>query len=154
MAAVVANRTFFEAMLVTLKQAASGAAGPLHGATIDLFQTPQSLTDTTTYATLTGAIATYDGYSSGQPYTVTWSAVSEGEDGVIEMLGTAVEFRPSGSTTPNSIYGFYLNNAGATDWLLAGEVDNAPVNMASDLDHLTITVRYRPDDQSLAVSIS
>lgn len=131
--------------------ASVATVGCLDGCTVDLVKDDITLNRTTTKAAADAAVATYSGYAQGD---ITWSAPTISDDGEIEFLGTTDEFRPTGSGTTNSIYGLYVKNAGNTKLLFAGAFDDAPLPMASTLDSIVVTLRFRPRSNSIVAMIS
>jgi hypothetical protein len=74
---------------------------------------------------------------------VTWSAPTIGTDGLVELLGVIDEWRPTGDTTPNSIYGLYLVD-GNDSLAAVGRFDDPPVAMESALNKIEVVVRFQP----------
>lgn len=96
--------------------------------------------------------ATYDGYAKK---SVTWSAPTRSDDGFIEVVGVIAEFRPTGSVTPNSIYGVLLvDTTGAILYGAARFDDPVPLPMNSTLDQILITLRIRITPGGLVVTIT
>lgn len=94
---------------------------------------------------------TYTGHADK---SITWLAPSVGDDGVVEVIGTVPEFRPTDAVLPNTVYGAIVINTGATEVYMGGRFTDGPLPMESALDAILLTVRFRPSDQSLAVVIS
>lgn len=126
-------------------------AGTLNLCEVELIKDDIDITATTTYADLELAKATYTGH--GQE-VVTWGDATRSDDGEIEYLGDCGEFRPTGTTITNGIYGLYVRNAGHTDTLFQCRFASPPIPMESALDAIKVTLRYRPGSNSLAVLIS
>lgn len=132
--------------------AANVIAGELATATVHLGQVNQVIDRNTTKADLTPNEADFDGYAAG---TVTWLTPSIADDGNVEVVGTVPEFRPTGSTTPNSIYTLWVLSAvTGTPLCFAAMFDNAPLGMGSTSDSILVTLRFRPQNGGLVVVIS
>ncbi len=127
------------------------SGGPFAAAKMHLFQQELALSRDTVLATLTAAEATYTGYNASG---VTWSAPTIGEDGTIESQGVVSEFRPSGTTVGNSIYGFYLTNSAGTVLLACANLANGPVPMNGTTNNLVVIPRLRPDNTGIFDQIS
>jgi hypothetical protein len=94
---------------------------------------------------------TYTGHADK---SITWLAPSVGDDGVVEVIGTVAEFRPTDAVIPNTVFGALVINTGGTAVYMGGRFEGGPLPMESALDSIVLTVRFRPSDQSLAVVIS
>jgi hypothetical protein len=140
--------TEFQASL--LARALADTTGYLVGMQVDLFQTPIAILPTTPLATFTAAIATYTGYAQ---HIMVWDLPSLDETGQVQVVGTAVIFRPTGTAIGNSIYGCYCTDAVSGDLLFAGAVDNAPVPMNSSLNLLQLQIIFRPASNSFVVTV-
>lgn len=117
-------------------------AATLAGVLVGLFQTDITVDRDTTLAELVAGIATFDGYAQE---VVTWGPATINDAGEIEFQGLVGEFRPTGSVTPNTIYGYYVQVPGGGGALLfAGRFDNPPLPMGSTLDNIIVTLRWRP----------
>jgi len=129
-------------ILVTIQQlildafaALVAVGGPLETVEVELFQNDIVPTPATPIGDYT--LADYDGYAAE---AVTWLAPSVSDAGVPELIGTVGEFRPTGSVTPNTVYGILLTD-GAGGLLYAGRFDAAPLPMGSTLDVVVVTPR-------------
>lgn len=129
----VPQETFLDIATVVV-----GVGGPLNGLTMGLFQNDIVPTPSTPLASLTPA--DYDGYAEEAN---AWLAPTISDAGVIEVHGIVGEFRPTGSVTPNSIYGWYLKNAGG-DLVASDRFAGAPLAMGSALNNILPTLIYRP----------
>lgn len=128
----------------------STAKGFLDSMKVRLFQTDLTPDANTPLGTLNSASATFNGYAEK---TVTWADPSIADNGGVESLGILSEWRPTGSDTPNNIYGLYsLTGDGSLG--LVGRFDEAPIPMGSVLDQLTVTLRFRPLDGGTTAVIS
>lgn len=123
-------------------------AGTLAGAEIALFQNDIVATGSLPLGDYTPA--DYDGYA---PEAVTWLAPSMGEGNEPEVIGIVGEFRPTGTTTPNVIYGALLTDGAGTTLFAAANLDNPPADMAATTDAIVVTVRLRYGPEGLLVSI-
>jgi hypothetical protein len=147
---LVGNEHVDELVALDATGSSSFAAGAFDGLIVDLYQDDITPTRTTPLSTYTAAIADYDGYGSA---SVTWGLPSRADDGTIEVLGTVAEFRPSGSDTPNTIFGLYTT-LGDGSLGFAARFDNAPVPMNDALNQITVTLRYRPSNGGFVDAIT
>lgn len=131
--------------------AITAVTGSLDGAEIGLVKDDIPLSRETTFAELELAKATYSGYA---PEAVTWGPATIADDGSIEFLGAAGEFRPTGSAVTNGIYGMYVIDGAGTGVLFCARFDNPPIPMESVLDMVQLTLRYRPNGTSKAAVLS
>jgi hypothetical protein len=134
-----------------LDASANVIAGALALDTVQLIQTNLALDRNTTLADVLAAIPTYVGYAAG---VITWLAPSIADDGSIEVVGTVPEFRPTNSVTPNSIFGAALINAAGNKLHAVSSLDGAPIPMASALNSILLTVRYKVSEQGAIVTIT
>lgn len=112
--------------------------GPLDVAMLRLFQNDVTPSANTVVGDLTAA--TYTGYAAE---AITWLAPSISTvDGEPEMIGTAGEFRPTGTTVTNEIWGYYITTAALT-LFSAGKLDSPPEPFDSVTNALLLTVRVR-----------
>lgn len=126
----------------------TAVTGSLVGAEIHLFTNDYLPTGITVIADMTEA--TYSGYAAE---AITWLAVSSADDGTIEVIGTAGEFRPTDDVVPNQCYGFWIEN-GAGVLLAAGRFDAPPIPMIDALDALILTPRIRVTPTGIASVVS
>jgi len=94
--------------------------------------------------------ADYTGYGAE---VVTWTVPTINDEGNIEIVGTAGEFRPTGTTVQNAIYGWLLTT-GAGALLAAGRFDGAPLPMESALDAILLIPRLRLTPEGIVVVVS
>lgn len=134
MAEFVAARTYTESILADMLTAVTGS---LVGVVANLFTNDVAVDEDTIAADLTAATYTGNGTEA-----VTFNAVSESDDGVLEVVGIAGEFRPTDAVIPEMVYGYWLVN-GAGVFLGAGRFDDGPLPMESALDSIIITPRLR-----------
>jgi hypothetical protein len=126
-------------------------AGSLTGAKVKLLKETVELSPTVLLADLVAAEADYTGYAEA---AVTWSAVTRGDDGVIEFLGTVPEFRPTGTVLTNAIFGLFVVDALEAVVYMVAAFEGGPLPMESALDSIRLTLRYRPDSKQLVAFIS
>jgi hypothetical protein len=118
--------------------------------TVHLFQNDTQVDRNTVIGDLTEA--TYTGYASE---AVTWLAPSVADDGAIEVVGTVGEFRPTGSAVVNDIYGIMVKSGiVGTPMVFCARFDDAPLPMASALNAIVVTLRWRPQTNGLVVTVS
>lgn len=119
-------------------------AGGLTGAEIHLFQNNIVFNPNTV---VIGDLveATYVGYAA---IALVFGVPSVSDDGNVESICTAQVWRPTNSVTPNSIYGFFIDD-GAGVLLAGGTFDIAPLPMNSALDVINTVVRFRLDSTGL-----
>lgn len=63
-------------------------------------------------------VATYDGYAAEAITPTTWPIFNEGTAQVV-AVGPGIVFSPTGSVTPNVIYGYYVTDSTGTRLLWA-----------------------------------
>jgi len=115
-------------------------AGGLTGAEIHLFQNNLVFDPATTE--ITDLVeATYGGYAA---LALTFGVPSVSDDGNVESICTAQVWRPTNSTTPNTIYGYFIDD-GAGVLLAGGTFDTGGLPMNSALDVINTVVRFRLD---------
>ncbi len=128
---------------VTTTQAGAGQSA-IYQAKIGLIKAAIAPSVSTILADLTPA--NFDGYALGA--AVTWTAAF-----LVGGLFTSVRsgnthYQPSGSVTPNTIYGAYLVNNAGTD-LLGVEIFDNPIPLSGAADafdyEMTITLDHRGD---------
>lgn len=134
-----------------LARAAADVADYLADLKVHLTMADLAITEATLLAELTAIEATYTGYALE---TVVWLDPSVSDDGNIEVVSTPMEFRPTASTVGNNIYACYCLAAVGGALLFAGPLDGAPIPMASTLNAILLTIRYRPATRSVSVVIS
>lgn len=128
----------------------STAPGTLYHAKIRLFQEDIAIDQDTTLAILNAASATFAGYTD---QTITFGPAGVSEDGAIEAIGTTPAYAPTDGVTPNNIWGIYIVDQ-AGDLAFAGRFDSPPIPMVDATSHLTVILRYRPIDQTAAVTVA
>jgi hypothetical protein len=103
-------------------------------------------------AALIAAEADYTGYAAG---VVTWGTPSKADDGTYEIVGTVPTFRPAGVVIVNNVWGGYLQQHAAPLHIpFAVIFDNAPLPMDDVLQTIDVVLRYRPQTQTIIISIS
>jgi hypothetical protein len=141
----------FEYQASQLGRAANDVAGELTGTKVHLYKTALPVDGTTDLATFHTDEATFTGYAAK---SITWLTPSVSDDGIVEVVGTVPEFRPTDSVAPNDIWGIYITDTAAATLLFCGQFDNPPLPMNGTTDAIVVTIRFRPADQSIAVQIS
>lgn len=145
MAELIPVQAFALAVLAQLVEADTGS---LLGCLVHLF----SSNTTPTPATIVGDVteADYSGYAAK---AVTFLAPSISDDGQPELVGTVAEFRPTGTTVTNVIYGGWIVNATSAlrYWF---RFDNPPLPMGATTDSILLTVRVRMSPSGLIVTVS
>lgn len=120
--------------------------GFLDGLKLDLAQDDLVWDRNLDLASCTPAVANFNGYAQK---TVTWQDASIADDGSVEVLSDPIQWVPTGSSTPNSIYGIYATLAGGNTLGFNGRFDDAPLPMDSVFQQITVTLRYRPTNGGL-----
>lgn len=141
---LVTNQAFELKVLNALK--AVGA--PLTGAKLDLYTNdiiPGRDLPRSAYVT-----ANFDGYAQA---AITWLGASVADDGTVEVIGTVPEFRPTGSVTPNNVFGVVVTDA-AGDLIGAARLDDAPTPLGSTLNNLLVTVRIKPTVKGFVLDVT
>jgi len=139
----------FQAQLID--EATDVIAGSLAGVKMGLYKVELTVDKTLTLAALVAAKATYATYVK---QTILWRAVSVNDAGEVEVQSEPLFWTPTDSVTPNSMWGLWIEDAGAVKLYWAGQFDSPPVPFNSTLDQLTVVVIYRPATQTIAVVIS
>jgi len=101
--------------------ALTATGGPLAGVKVHLFQNniiPGPGTQLTDFVD-----ATFDGYAAQA--AGTWGAPYYGPDGNAHVTAPGLQFQPTGSTTPNTIYGAYYTNTAGSALVGAVKFDNS-----------------------------
>lgn len=106
----------------------------LSGAKCKLFQSSLIPTPTTLQAAFAAAIATFTGYAD---FVIVWSAVGIGADGNAYIVGSRAFFQATDGVTPNTLGGFWLEDAGGD--LLCYGVFSSPIPIEAALDFIAIT---------------
>lgn len=140
-----------ERATVDVQPTAGATAGPLSLSEVHLGQTDLGITQATTYAALVAQEADYTGYA-GQ--VIVWGDPTTAADGTVEVIGVALLFAPTGTTTTNNVYNFWIEDTGGTKWYFAGPIVGGPLPMASALDVIQVTVRYRPASGTILVTVA
>lgn len=125
-----------------------GTGDYLDGAELSLFQNDIDPTPTTPIGDYD--VADYTGYGDE---AVTWLAPAITDGGIAEVVGTAGEFRPTGTTVGNSVYGCLLKTAGGA-LVGACKFADGPYPMTNALDQILLTVRLRYSATGLIVSVT
>ena len=136
----------------TLDLIADSIAGKFAGLKADLYKTDVALNPWPGDAALIAAVANFAGYAQG---VVTWGTPSQADDGTYEVVGTFPVWRPTDGVTPNNCYGIYFSTTGMSPVIMgAARFDNAPLPMDSALRTITVVIRYRPQTNTLVISVS
>lgn len=118
--------------------AAGPPAGRLNGVKVHLFQNNIVPTPATILTDLVEA--TFDGYAASA--AVTWGSVVVDPAGNAVVYGDAKTFTMTGSTTPNTVYGYYVtNSAGSTLEYL--ELFDSPVGFGGPGTTLVLLPAYK-----------
>jgi len=125
---------FLDALLVAM-----GTDSTLLGnGSIGLIREPFSSSDSITMADITEA--NYEGYARqgyGNP-----SVAFTGADGNEYVQGLTKMFVPTGSDSPNTIYGVFITNGDDSSTIQVTDAFDAPVPLASPANQITITPRF------------
>jgi hypothetical protein len=87
--------------------------------------------------------ATYGGYSRQALGTST--VTFTGADGKLYVEFSTVRFQPTGSSTPNTIYGIFLTPGSDSTKIYNTDTLTTPVGFAGTLNQLTVTPRFGLD---------
>lgn len=126
-------------------------AATLTGVKIGLTKSVLDIAPSRVLADFDGAKATYTGYAKA---AVTWHNVSRADDGSIELVSAPITFRPTDAVAPNSIYAWWLEDAGAAILYAAEAFSPGPLPMNSAMDELVLVIRYRPASGFISVVVS
>ena len=108
---------------------------------IGLISAPFTPNSSTTLGILTEA--NYNGYS--RKSIGTSSVTFTGGDGKAYVEFSTLQFIPSGSSTPNTIYGAFVTFGNSTTTLVYTEAFSPALPMASTSNQITITPRFGLD---------
>lgn len=128
--AIVMNTANLRAAIGAL---GDGTASLWGSATVHLYQNDVTPTVNSLLADFTEA--TFDGYGSA---TITWGSATNGPGDEASVYGTGLSFIATGDTTPNIIYGWWLQNAGGFRF---AERFDEPIPIASTGDDVTFQPR-------------
>jgi len=106
---------------ILLEEALDGLAAAVE---VNLYQNDYAPDPTTVLADLD--VATYDGYAAETVTPATWPVFFQGNSQAV-AVGPGIVFTPTGSTTPNVIYGYYLTDTGGTRLIWAERFPEAKV---------------------------
>lgn len=113
----------------------------LNGAIAHLFQSPMVPSPALTLADFTAIEADFDGYAASA--ALTWGAVGTDPADRAWVTAQEVEWVPTGTTTPNTIYGYYVTNAAGTALLFWDNFpDPIPVTGPPSVVHAVPTFQY------------
>jgi len=134
--------------LLALLTALVDTAAPLDGAEIGLFQNNITPDANTVLADLTEC--DYTGYAQE---AITWLVPSISDAGTPQVVGTVVEFRPTGTTVTNFAYGlFMLDGSGA--FVGAARFPDAPYPMQATTDSIVVMPAYQVSDSGQVAVVS
>lgn len=120
------------------KIAVGPPAGPLHGAEVHLYQNNIQITPDVQLSDLVEC--DFDGYAPGA--ALTWAApVPDGTGGAI-TYGGCVNFTATDGAKPNTAYGYYLTDTGATKVLYVEPFDT-PAGFDANGGSLVVLIAYR-----------
>lgn len=124
----------------TLASVISDVAGWLLPLTLHLFKSNTTPTTATVLGDFTEA--DFDGYAAGSPYNLTGPVVTVPTPGSGALVTyTLINFTPTGSITPNNIYGYYvLDSAGTLLW--CERAPSPPIVLNSTLTTLPLTIKF------------
>lgn len=109
MAEIVIARSAMPRFLNKIKDAAAGpVAGPLFEAEMQLYQ--NDFTPVGTMVIGDFDVATYDGYAA--QVIDPWTVPVINPNGFAVMYGPSLVWTPTGATTPNNIFGYYVTTDG------------------------------------------
>lgn len=126
---VIVPRTSRKAMLASIK----AESGYLDGAVCKLYKNSIAGGPNTELDVIEPA--DFDGYATSTE--ITWGGVALGEDDKAKVLGDRKEWVPTGTTTPNTVYGAYITNAAGTQ-LIAVLPFEAPVYVTGPDDVVSV----------------
>lgn len=113
--------------------------------TLRLLKDNMSPTQDTEIGDFTGKEATFSGYAAG---TITWAtptiAAHKGS-----MSGSAITFTHNGGATANTIYGYYITEAGGRSAeVISVEIFDASKLMSASGDLITITPKITANSEN------
>jgi hypothetical protein len=117
--------------------------GPLFGAIVGLFTNTITITHTTVFADLVEA--TFAGYSRSA--TITWGTVFTNPSFFAEADGNTTQFNCTGSTTPETITGYFVVDGSSQ--LLYAENFDTPIPISGSGDAVVIVPQFTLASQQL-----
>lgn len=148
---LVISSNHLDLQIAVLGTDTTGTEGYLKSMTVRLTKEDIDIQKDTPLADLVAAEADYDGYGAE---TVTFNAPSVADDGTVEVIGIIPEFRPTGSTTPNTVFNFFGVAVGDSSLALMGRFDGEGIPMGETTDAIVLTLRYRPSQAFDGVIVS
>ena len=145
----------YEALDIPVAGNATGSdttlLNPLLSASIGLCASSVSITRTNVIADFTAHESTFDGYARK---VITWNKPERLDNGTIGCVGTAAEWRPTGSTSPGSVYSIFITGSTSTTLMAAGALDDAPVPMEDAHSALVVTVIFNPVTGGIIIDVA
>lgn len=138
MPAVTTQEFQFEALHELIGDATATYVNVLRQMTLHLGTLNLPYDQNTPLSSCTPGEATYQGYSAD---TVTWNAPDLSAASGPEIMTTNNIWRPTGSASPNMVYGWWGLFPGSGSIACIGKFANAPVPMASALDLIQLVIR-------------
>ncbi len=132
---------FLNQLIVALNTTVSAGnfTGPLVKVKCGLFVNAITLTPETTLAMLT--VATFDGYALSAD--AVWGAPYLNADGSWSYSSSLIQFLMTGTTTPNTVYGYYVvpdpNTGSNLSW---AELFTAPIPMTTTGNAINISLNF------------
>lgn len=128
---------------------ADAVAATFDGAKVNLFQNDVTPTPGTPIGDYT--LATYTGNGAE---AVTWLDPVINDAGEPELIGIVGEFRPTGTTVGNAIFGIIVTDTAGTGLKAAARFDATPLPMAATTDNIVVTLRVRLTPNGLVVTVT
>lgn len=119
----------------------TGMTGSLNGGVARLYQVGLSIDQFTTFATINAEQADYDGYAASAAL-VPLAGGTNGA-GLVEVPYTSVQFVPTGTTTPNSIGGWFLGNAANNQWFASAPLASPRQIAVTGLEQIAVELIAR-----------
>jgi hypothetical protein len=121
---IVIPNSYRRELLNDLK-AAGPPAGDFNGAKVRLFKQDMDPTPDTTLAQLDAAQADFTGYAEST--AIVWSNAYTNSIDQAVIVGDTKVFAATGSTTTNTIYGYYVVDSAGTKLLYAEKFETGPI---------------------------
>jgi hypothetical protein len=83
--------------------------------------------------------ADYTGYAAQT--VASWGNPFQDIDGKVKMVGPTQQYQPTATTVTNTIYGYYVTNAGSTVLIYAKQLDQ-PIALVTTITALLLTPEF------------
>jgi hypothetical protein len=134
-----------DGLVANLNSMTGKSATPIGGGTLRLFTSPTTVSDSTVIGSMTEA--TFTGYAGVALTESSWATAVTSGGVASSTYGAAVTFTRSATGTGQTVYGWYITDAGNTKLYASALFANGPYTLANNGDSVTVTPTLT--DQSL-----